>query len=155
MKPPNLKIIVYLCLCILVYGCTKHARIQGTSNSQWLQAQCGTYIGSLKHRAKTNTGSAIYQDSTSSIDTFIITALQTDSLQLTQPIWNIALPGFKVNASAAYSRNRGTTAFNDHLDELSMSFDTSSKKLIVHKHYVMVSSWILESWDDFTGYKVP
>ena len=120
-----------------------------------MQAQCGTYIGSLKHRAKTNTGNAIYQDSTSSLDTFIITALQTDSLQLTQPIWNIALPGFKVNASATYTRYRGTTAFNDHLDELSMSFDTSSNKMIVHKHYVMVSSWILESWDDFTGYKVP
>lgn len=142
-------------LFLLLEGCTKNIRIQSASNSVLLQAQCGKYVGNLKHRTKTNTGSTIYQDSTISIDTFIITALQPDSLQLTQPVWDIALSGFKANASATYIRKSGTTAFNDHLEELNISFDTSFKKMIVHKHYVMVSSWIQESWDDFTGFKVP
>ena len=47
------------------------------------------------------------------------------------------------------------TFINDHFDEINIHFDTISHSLTIHKHYVFVSSWLMENWDDFSGIQVP
>lgn len=155
MKLFSLASILMLILILLLGSCTKNARIQGNANSILLYKICGSYVGTLQHRAQTNTGSAIYKDSTSMLDTITVSKIGNDTFLLNKPIWDICNPGFKVFNTATYIRSRGTSAFNDHLDEINIHFDTISHSLTIHKHYVFVSSWLMENWDDFSGNQVP
>lgn len=155
MKRFSLPSIFILSLILLLGSCTKNARIQGNANSILLYKICGSYVGTLQHRAQTNTGSAIYKDSTSILDTITISKIGTDTFLLNKPIWDICNPGFKVLNTSTYLRSRGTSAFNDHFDEINIHFDTISHSLTIHKHYVFVSSWLMENWDDFSGIQVP
>lgn len=155
MKRISVPSIFILSLIIVLGSCTKHARIQGNANSMLLYKICGSYVGTLQHRTLTNTGSAIYKDSTNFIDTITISKIGTDTFLLIKPIWDICNPGFKVVNTSTYLRSRGTTAFNDHFEEINIHFDTVSHSLSIHKHYVFVSSWLMENWDDFSGNLIP
>ncbi len=155
MKHFSLTSIFILSLILLLGSCTKNARIQGNANSILLNKICGSYVGTLQHRAQTNTGSAIYKDSTSMLDTITVSKIGTDTFLLNKPFWDICNLGFKVLSTSTYLRSRGTTAFNDHFDEINIRFDTISHSLIIHKHYVFVSSWLMENWDDFSGNQAP
>lgn len=155
MKLFSLASILMLILILLLGSCTKNARIQGNANSILLYKICGSYVGTLQHRAQTNTGSAIYKDSTSMLDTITVSKIGNDTFLLNKPIWDICNPGFKVFNTATYIRSRGTNAFNDHFDEINIHYDTTSHSLTIHKHYVFVSSWLMETWDDFSGNLVP
>ena len=114
-------------------------------------ALAGTYTGVTLHKYRTNTGTNIYEDSTLKTDTMLIAAIGADSFQVMRPKWEIAQPAFLVVDSFSYSRQRGTPSFNDHMDELSVVFDTASHRVSVHRHHVAVSSWVMEDWDTFDG----
>lgn len=146
----------YICTLALAFAaCKKHDSPSPINNNESAAERLtGSYVGVTHFRYKNTNSMGIFQDSSIRTDTFIVSRIAPDTVLLNRPEWDITIPGFVYDASGNYYRKRGTTAFNDHMDELTITFnDAAPDSIYIMYHSVMVGSNILDRWTEFRGKK--
>lgn len=114
----------------------------------------GTYIGTTNSRYRVDAGSSgLHEGSAVRPDTVIITAISADSFQVTSLRWVYGAPSLHYDGTDSFFNRRGTTSFNDNMQEITVRFNKATNSVMINRHHVMMSSWFTQNWEDFTGVK--